>query len=26
MVRSQEPGQHVLAQRAGDPIPCTPRG
>ena len=26
MVRSQEPGQHVLAQRAGDPVPCTPRG
>jgi hypothetical protein len=25
-VRSQEPGQQVLAQRASAPVPCTPRG
>jgi hypothetical protein len=23
---SGEPGQRVLAQRAGEPVPCTPRG
>lgn len=23
---SREPGQRVLAQRAGQPVPCTPRG
>lgn len=26
MVTSPEPGQGALAQRAGEPVPCTPHG
>jgi hypothetical protein len=25
-LRSQDAGQDSLAQRVGDPVPCTPRG
>jgi hypothetical protein len=24
--RAQAPGQHALAQRAGEPVPCSPPG